>query len=357
MDQKLIDKLDKRIEEGTYRSLSSFEGHVDFWSNDYLGFAKKDFPISKSEGGTGSRLISGNSSAAEKCEETLAHFFEVESALVFNSGYNANLGFFGCIPQKGDTVIYDAKIHASVKDGLRISFANSHSFIHNDSQDLKKKIKQAEGTVYVVVEALYSMDGDMAPLGRIHEVCQEENAYLIIDEAHSCGVYGQAGKGISGLLQNDSKVLARIVTFGKAYGWHGAAVLCSTKLKEFLINFSRPFIYTTALPASDYEQIELRVTSNDVTDQQNRLHQNIQFFRENFQHKDLVSEVNSPIQILRFSTNKNLEARTKKILDRKMAIKPILAPTVKAGDEGLRICIHSFNTESEILALIKCLNS
>jgi 8-amino-7-oxononanoate synthase len=168
MDAKLIHKLNERINEGTLRSLSCFDGMMDFFSNDYLGLARQS-RNSKVEhtGSTGSRLISGTSKETLECESFLAQHFGAESALVFNSGYDANLGFFGSVPQKGDTIIYDQLIHASVRDGIRLSPAKALSFSHNSLEDLEKKLRLAEGTIYVAVESLYSMDGDLAPLHKI----------------------------------------------------------------------------------------------------------------------------------------------------------------------------------------------
>jgi 8-amino-7-oxononanoate synthase len=190
MDAKLLDKLKARKQEGTLRSLSCLDGMIDFYSNDYLGLSKQTHLLNHSiAGSTGSRLISGNSVEAERCETFLADYFGVESSLVFNSGYDANLGFFGSVPQKGDTIIYDQFIHASVRDGIRLSNAKAYSFEHNSIEDLENKIQRAEGTVYVAVESLYSMDGDISPLERIAEICVKYGVYLIVDEAHAAGVF------------------------------------------------------------------------------------------------------------------------------------------------------------------------
>ena len=173
MDQKLQDKLNKRIVEGTLRSLSSFEGFIDFYSNDYLGFSKIKIKSENASkyGSTGSRLISGTSNESLSAEEFLADFFNSESSLIFNSGYDANLGFFSSVPQRGDFVFYDEYIHASIRDGLRLSFATSNSFKHNNLVDLELKLSKVSGVKYVVVESLYSMDGDIAPLIDIVELC------------------------------------------------------------------------------------------------------------------------------------------------------------------------------------------
>ena len=357
MDQKLQDKLNKRIEEGTIRSLSSFEGFIDFYSNDYLGFSKIKSKSEKTTkyGSTGSRLISGTSNESLSAEEFLADFFNSESSLIFNSGYDANLGFFSSVPQRGDFVFYDEYIHASIRDGLRLSFATSNSFKHNDLVDLDLKLSKVSGVKYVVVESLYSMDGDIAPLIEIVELCNKYGAYLIVDEAHSGGVFGQLGRGLVSELKLEDKVFARIITFGKAFGSHGACVLCEKKLKQYLINFSRSFIYTTALPPDAYLRIIEVLKDESSILERKKLKENIDYFRLKINLKWCVSDFNSPIQLIKIG---DIEL-TKKIAEKmqllNLAVKPIFSPTVPVGSEGLRICLHSFNTKEEIDVLIDLL--
>ena len=355
MDDRLKNKLLKRIEEGTLRSLSSFEGMIDFFSNDYLGLAKVETKGNYSHGSTGSRLISGTSSLSLTVESEMASFFGEESALLFNSGYDANLGFFSSVPQRGDTIIYDEFIHASVRDGIRLSFSQHSSFSHNDVEDLEKKIIQAKGTVYVAIESLYSMDGDLSPLRQIQQVCEKYNAYLVVDEAHSAGVFGKEGRGFVHALNLEDKIFARLITFGKAYGSHGAVILGSKELIQFLTNFSRSFIYTTALPDATIVRNKEMVLSVDVNERRQELQKNLHYFRSNFQHVGLISETNSPIQILQLGSVEFTSELAKKIRVNNIAVKPIFSPTVSKGKERLRLCFHSFNTEDEIDSLMKVL--
>ena len=347
-------RLAKRYEDGSNRSLSLFNESIDFYSNDYLGFSKThtSHNITKTIGGsTGSRLLSGNSKAAEECEFFLANYFQSEAALVFNSGYDANIGLFSSLPQKGDTVIYDSLIHASVRDGIRLSYADSYSFRHNDIDDLKQKLKRAKGTVFVAIESLYSMDGDLAPIESIHKICEENNALLIVDEAHAGGVLGEEGKGLSLTLN----VFARLITFGKAYGSHGAVVLSSNKVKDYLINFARSFIYTTALPKESYIRISDILTKKDeLTNSQNSLRENIFYFRKIFD-KELISDFLSPIQIISCPGVENAKKMAKKLQENGFAVKPILSPTVAEGSERIRICFHSFNSKQDIKQLVNLL--
>lgn len=331
------------------RSLLSFDHPVDFWSNDYLGLARIPHVIELT-GSTGSRLISGHSEVVENVEKQVATHFQSEAALIFNSGYDANLGLFSSLPQKGDTIIYDELVHASVRDGIRLSFAHSFSFRHNDTDDLKKKLQKAEGTIFVAVESLYSMDGDLAPLVEISRLCQEKNALLIVDEAHSGGVFGKQGRGLCQELEMSDFAFIRLFTFGKAYGAHGAAICCSHEVREFLINFARSFIYTTALPEAMYTHVlhQLERSKRDTLREQ--LQTNIAYF--NSKIKPTLSAANSPIQILEFSDLETCKFKAKELQDAGFAVKAILPPTVPAGSQRLRICIHTFNTPIELDQLV-----
>lgn len=352
MKPKFLQLLENRKDSGSYRSLSLFQDFVDFYSNDYLGLSRRPSPFAlrPSLGSTGSRLISGNSFEAETCENFLASFFQAEAALVFNSGYDANIGLFSSVPQKGDTVIYDTLIHASIRDGIRLSHAKSYSFAHNDLHDLEKKFKISEGTVFVTVESLYSMDGDICPIDAMIELCEKYNAFLIVDEAHAAGVLGEKGKG----LTYNKQVFARIITFGKGYGFHGAAVLGSEDLKNYLINFARSFIYTTALPMQDYVLIQQQIESSLDNQPRVQLQANIDFFRSKLNYQG-VSAANSPIQIIEVPGVKNALSLAKRLQGNNFAVKAILSPTVAEGQERIRICIHAFNTKAEIEKLTEIL--
>ncbi|WP_341904703.1 8-amino-7-oxononanoate synthase [Fluviicola taffensis] len=352
--------LQDRKEKGSLRSLLSFDNPIDFWSNDYLGLARIAHPV-ELKGSSGSRLISGNSKVVENVERQVAGHFESEAALIFNSGYDANLGLFSSLPQKGDTIIYDEFVHASVRDGIRLSFANSFSFRHNDVSDLKKKLEKAhhmspiasamaQGTIFVAVESLYSMDGDIAPLVEITDLCKEYGALLIVDEAHSGGVFGKEGRGLCQELGIADSVFIRLFTFGKAYGAHGAAVCCSDEVREFLINFARSFIYTTALPEGMYQHLLHQIEQSKEEGLRKRLQRNIARFSDTIQ--STLSSPHSPIQIIEFSDLETCKLKAQQLQDAGFAVKAILPPTVPIGSQRLRICIHAFNTEEEIDRLI-----
>lgn len=262
--ENLQHKLFQRQAANALRQLPVYGNRLDFASNDYLGFAQNatlfdavhDFLNSrniKTNGATGSRLISGNHSLYTETEAAIAQFHQAESALIFNSGYDANVGFFSAVPQRGDVILYDELCHASIRDGLQMSKAKSYKFNHNDSEDLQRHLEKwnskrtAENhfEIYVALETVYSMDGDTPPLEEIVQLCEQYNAYLVVDEAHALGVMGEHGEGIVQYLNLQTRIFARIVTFGKGLGCHGAAILGSQELHTYLVNFARSFIYTT----------------------------------------------------------------------------------------------------------------
>lgn len=350
---KFIQLLEDRKSKGSERSLLSFDtNYRDFWSNDYLGLGK-DLTSITLKAGSGSRLISGNTDLIESVESNLTSHFESEAALFFNSGYDANLGLFSSVPQKGDTVLYDELVHASIRDGIRLSHAKAYGFKHNDLEDLAKKLKLATGICYVVVESIYSMDGDLAPLLDMLALCKACNALMIVDEAHAGGVYGPKGTGKCVELGIHRDVFARIVTFGKAFGAHGAIVLGSKVLRHYLINFARSFIFTTALPEAFilhvWEQVQ-RAASNDLN---KRLQSNIALFRSRIEIE--LSHASSPIQVLVYDDTNTCKKIAERLQAEQFAVKAILAPTVPENAPRLRFCLHAFNTPEEIIALTSIL--
>jgi len=356
----LGDKLAERKASGNFRSLSVNAGLTDFYSNDYLGFAKESGFLSGSgysHGSTGSRLISGNSVLAEETEKKLATFHNCESALLFTSGYSANTGLFSSLGDKDSLIVYDELIHASVRDGIRLSFAKSFSFIHNDLTDLAKKLNSLSGKKIIAVESVYSMDGDFAPLVEIAKLAEKTGSALIVDEAHATGIFGESGGGMVNELHLEEKVFARVITFGKAWGCHGAAILCTHQLRNFLINFSRPFIYTTALPDSTVNHInETTGKIKNADNEREKLRSLINYFRSKINGRHSFIQSDSPIQCIIIPGNESVKSKAAKITETGINVKAILSPTVKSGTERIRICLHSFNTENEIDLLFKILN-
>lgn len=359
IEDKIRDKLLTRRQSNSLRSLNTKSSLIDFCSNDYLGFAENlSVKTCKNQGATGSRLISGNSTQFEYLENKIARYHKAPAGLIFNSGYDANIGLFSCIVDKGDTIIYDQYIHASIRDGIRLSNARSFSFEHNNIKSLEKKIQQANGHVIVAIESVYSMDGDKAPLEKIVAVCEKYKTDIILDEAHATGVLGKKGVGLAQSLNLESKIFARVHTFGKAMGCHGAIILGSNYLRQYLINFSRSFIYTTALSEHSLNAIESAYDKLEGSDEIiNQLHQNISLFKSLLSVKlqsKLISS-SSPIQCILVPENETVKKVEANLQSKGFDIRAILHPTIEKGKERIRICIHSFNTEEEIKMCVSSL--
>ncbi len=362
------DFLNKKIEERTLnnalRSLIVNNHKTDFCSNDYLGIVKnklleKSIHKNLSHGSTGSRLLSGNYKFIEETENIIANFHEAVAGLIFNSGYDANTGLLSCVAQKGDVIIYDQLSHASIRDGIRLSFAISFSFLYNDIIDLEKKISAAahvHQNIFVVTESVFSMDGDTAPLIEIISLCEKYNASLIVDEAHATGVIGDKGEGLVQQLYLQKKCFARIHTFGKACGCHGAVILGSAKLKEYLINFSRQFIYSTSLPASATAAIAASYKIFPaLQNERNHLKSLIDWFKKS-EVKYQVLSSNTPIQIVIIPGNEEVKKVALSLQENKLDVRAILYPTVPKGKERLRVVFHAFNTMEETQKLIDILS-
>jgi len=365
IEESLTEQIVKRKNNNSLRYLDCKSFGIDFCSNDYLGLAKSEiiqknilasYLNKKSIGSTGSRLITGNSNNYQCLEKFLSKFHKAENALIFNSGYDANVGFFSTIPQRGDIILYDELSHASIRDGIRLSFAKGYSFKHNDLADLKSKLQFYNGNLFVSVESVYSMDGDFSPIDKIVSLCDQFGAYLIVDEAHSTGVFGKNGEGLVVSKGLENKVFARLHTFGKAMGAHGAAWLCSKVLKDYLVNYCRPFIYTTALPSHSIEHIYhsyffLKQNFQLITELQNK----IKYFKKLIEKYNIPGFIDSksPIQSCVISGNKNVKRVANKMQNRGFDIRPILHPTVPQGFERIRICIHVNNSSKEILSMVK----
>ncbi|MCL6218794.1 aminotransferase class I/II-fold pyridoxal phosphate-dependent enzyme [Zunongwangia pacifica] len=368
---KLTKSIQKRAQDNSLRELKTVTEGIDFYSNDYLGFAHSEAVFAeayklcetyklKQNGATGSRLISGNHQLYQVTEGFLAEFHGAEAALMFNSGYDANIGLFSSVPQKGDLIFYDELIHASIRDGMLMSNAKAYKFQHNDIGDLQHKISRQQITentsVYIVTESVFSMDGDLAPLLKLANFSEENNFFLIVDEAHSTGVFGDHGRGLVCEMGLQDKVFARIHTFGKAIGAHGAAILGSRGLITYLLNFARSFIYTTGLPPHAVATVlavfqELEQGNSAF----NELKTNIRYFKSELEKAKIdhyFIESESAIQCAIIPGNENVKKIAFKFQENGYLVKPILSPTVPKGKERLRFCLHSFNSEEEITSLV-----
>jgi 8-amino-7-oxononanoate synthase len=374
--KNLLAKLETRKQNNALRKLAAPNDLIDFASNDYIGFSKNKAIFEETHqylienkiiqnGATGSRLLSGNHKVYQETEDFIAKFHQSESALIFNSGYDANVGFFSSVPQKGDLILYDELCHASIRDGIQLSNAKAYKFKHNDSEDLEKRLRQAQpdsvfGEVYIVTESVFSMDGDTPNLEELGQLSEKYNCHLVIDEAHSLGVFGDKGEGLVQMLGLQDQVFARIMTLGKGLGCHGAAILGSSELKDYLVNFARSFIYSTGL--SPHSVATILIAYQHLETEKI----NIKKLRENIIHfnqeknllglKPMFVRGKSAIQSAIIPGNQNVKSIPKQLHEKGFDVKAILSPTVPEGQERLRFCLHSFNSKeeiSEVLGLLR----
>lgn len=355
IEKRMLDKLNERRGESQLRSLIISSDLVDYSSNDYLGLARNYVLTEPVEAGSsGSRLLTGNYPAIESLEKRIARIALADTALFYSSGYSANVGLLSCLPQRNDIVLYDELVHASIRDGLRLSNAKSFSFKHNDYKDLESKLEKWEGEeIFVVLETVYSMDGDGVDKEVVKYLYKKYRFNLVIDEAHSFG-----------LTRNDpfiealgSIALARVITFGKAFGCDGAAVLGSDNLRNYLINYSRSFIYSTA-PSP--HKIAMLNAQFDVWESLEHLNRNAQQLKKHFieclsrQFQLISGEYGNIVGMVLGSVDK-AKAYSKELQRGGFDVRPILSPTVPKGTERLRFCFHEFNTGDEVDRMISLL--
>jgi len=371
-------QLEKREMQETLRSLRPVpEGWADFCSNDFLGLARSPLPKgllaelqTMPSGGSGSRLISGSYEVVMELEDYAAELYGAEAGLFFGSGYAANQTLLTSITGRGDTILLDENSHASLREGARASIAAAYTFSHNNLAELEIKLQRLEmkkaGNVFVVVESLYSMTGTFAPLAALVDICNRFNACLVVDEAHSTGLLGPGGRGMVAAAGLETKVPIRIMTFGKAVGAQGAIVLGTRKQKAMLVNFGRPFIYTTAtmpivamLVRHRLEQIAndgaLRAAAMTIVDSFYSKWNNAMEGKTGLNIAN-GAEPRSPIMIVKANGGREvLKGIVAALAAEKMWAKAILAPTVAEADECIRLTLHSHNTDMELTTLVQVL--
>lgn len=346
-------RLQKRESQGLLRKLSTSSDLIDLTSNDYFGFAGTEQIQQARPGATGSRLLTGNSTFYQQLEEQIAQFHRAENCLIYNSGYMANLGLISALGTDETTFLYDLDIHASVIDGMRLTGGKKLPFRHNDLESLDRRLQKASPPLFVLIESIYSISGELAPIAEIADLCAKYQARLIVDEAHATGIWGPRGEGLVCQLNLESKVFARVHTFSKALGAHGACVLGSHQLKEYLINFSRPLIYTTALPPSSLAHIALSYErlKCEAPSHQKKLQTLIAYFGQ----KTGMRATCSPIRPLHVGSADKARAISQNLRAKGVDVRPIVPPTARKGKECLRVVLHSFNQESDIDKLMEAL--
>ncbi|MDQ1167900.1 pyridoxal phosphate-dependent aminotransferase family protein [Flavobacterium sp. SORGH_AS_0622] len=364
LPENLGEKIENCRQDNSLKKLPVFKNVVDFSSNDYIGFSKSEIIFRNvhaylveneifQNGATGSRLVSGNHSLYHIAENFIAQFHDAEAALIFNSGYDANIAFFSAVPQENDVVLYDELCHTSMKDGISISSAKSFKFNHNDLEDLERLILEFPNQlVCIVTESVFSIDGDSPNLEELIALSEKYNCYVIVDESNTLGVFGERGEGLSQYLQLHDKIFARIMTFGKGLGCYGAGILGSVELKEYLINFAKNFIYSTGLSPHSVATILIAYQHLEIEKEAiEKLRQNIIYFN---QYKNLLGlkpmfvRSKSAIHCAIVPGNENAKKLEQELQDKGFDVQSILSPIVPQGQERLRFCIHNYNSQEQI---------
>lgn len=345
----LLQRLENK---GRLRELKTPQG-MDFSSNDYLGLAgpgilntvaREALERGVPTGSGGSRLLRGNHPEHEALEQEAATFFNAEKVLYFASGFDANLAVFSTLPQVGDLVLYDALVHASIHEGVAAGKAKARSIRHNDAAAFEAAILQwrqtgGTGAIWLVVESLYSMDGDCAPLDELVAIAGRHNAFLYIDEAHATGIYGTHGQGLAGELAGWQNVLI-LHTCGKALGASGALLCANRVLCAVLINRARVFIYSTA--PSPLQAAIVRGSLKALAEQPERrakLQALIRYTTERFKQQLGLEVSGSHIIPMVIGDNQRALEYAAQLQACGFDIRAIRPPTVPLGTARLRISI------------------
>jgi 8-amino-7-oxononanoate synthase len=360
-------KADDRL-----RSLKPRAG-VDFSSNDYLGLASNPRmrkAISAAiEAGTpigagGSRLLRGNCAEHENLETEAARFFGAEAAIFFATGYTANFAVLTTLPQRGDLLVLDQLVHASIHEGARAGRAAFRFNAHNDVNSVEKVIRAwrsegGKGRVWIVAESLYSMDGDFAPLEALSEIADRHDAFLVVDEAHATGVFGPSGRGLTAAYEGRENLIA-IHTCGKALGAAGALVTTTNLLRDFIVNRCRPFIFSTAPSPLMAVAVEAALTIlREEPEHQQRLTRLIAFAGEEIGARQGQQQGwhLSGSQIIPYIVGDNARAMAlaSALQARGFDIRGIRPPTVPVGTARLRISLTNNVDENDVRAMLEAL--
>ncbi|MBI2987356.1 MAG: 8-amino-7-oxononanoate synthase [Deltaproteobacteria bacterium] len=371
------EELKRLKQEGLYRKLRRVEGEqgptlildgqevLNLSSNNYLGLANHPVLCEAAKqaldrygcGSGASRLISGNMTLHEEFEAKVAAFKGTEAALVFNSGYQANIGVLSALAGEGDVVLSDALNHASIIDGCRLSRAKTVVYPHCDLEQLEAGLKRAPAKArkLIVTETLFSMDGDEAPLVEIVDLAERYGAMVMVDEAHATGVFGPNGAGVVAKLGLGGRVQVQMGTLGKALGSFGAYVAGSRGLRELLINRSRSFIYTTSLPPA-VMAMGIAAIDLSVNEPQRRLAlwHNCRALREGLKKLDFsLGRSEGQILPLIIGDTQKCMAFSERLLKKGVFAQGIRPPTVPPGTSRLRITLMATHTHEHLHRALK----
>jgi len=375
---ELTAALRRRQAEGLYRSRRTVTGvpgpelEVDgrhllaFCSNDYLGLAG-DPRIAAALAAAATRCGSGSGAAHLVCghhaehaalERELATFTGRPRALLFSTGYMANLGTIAALAGRGDSVIGDRLNHASLIDGARLSGARIQRYRHADPADLAAQLERTPGRSLVITDGVFSMDGDVAPLAELAAICREHDARLLVDDAHGLGATGPEGRGSTAPYDLDDVPLL-VGTLGKAFGTFGAFVAGSEELIETLIQQARPYIYTTALPpaVAAATRVSLRIAADEEW-RRDRLAVLIRRFRDGAERLGLdLLPSSTPIQALLLGDANRALAASQFLEERGLLVTAIRPPTVPAGTARLRFTLSATHDEAQVDRLLEALEA
>jgi 8-amino-7-oxononanoate synthase len=369
MLERLSAALSELRDADQFRDLATPPG-IPLSSNDYLGLAshprlREVIAQAAAEddrvASTGSRLLSGNHARWEQLESQFAAFIGVEAALYFSSGYAANVGLLSSIAKPGDTIFSDSANHASLIDGIRLSRARKVIFPHADLNYLEDALRRQSdnGGKLVVVESIFSMEGDRAPIADVVGLCERFDAFLIVDEAHATGVEGSAGRGLTHQAGRSERVLATVHTCGKALASMGAFVAGSFTVRDFLINQARPFIFSTALPpycaAHVSEASRLAAKADAERDHLQRLTSSlrVRLCEAGFD----VRRSGSQIIPLILGPNETALRVAAALCAEGFAIRAVRPPTVPAGTARLRLSLNASLSMNDLDKLMHVLAS
>ena len=372
----LAESLQKRKDLALYRILKTTENMVDFCSNDYLGFAKTGILVEgiKQElaqleqshnqwvGATGSRLLAGNYAYTENLESTIADFHGAEAGLIFNSGYDANVGVLASVPQKGDFLITDEYIHASMIDGIRLSTAQYVRYRHNDLQHLEQllqKYQQDEQVerIIVVTESIFSMDGDETDLAALAQLKQRfAKTMLYVDEAHAIGVRGEQGLGCAEQYGVLDQIDFLVGTFGKAIASVGGYIICDSIIRDYLINKMRPLIFSTALPPISMAWSDFIFNKVlNMHQQRHHLAEISQYLQQSVITKGFSSPSSSHIIPIIVGESQAAIEKVCYVQQQGFYAMPVRPPTVPQNSSRLRISLTSMVQKAELEKLVECL--
>lgn len=365
--ERALKALERR---GRLRALSARSG-IDFSSNDYLGLASAPELIDAVEaaldrgvavGAGGSRLLRGNDPEHEALEDDARRMFGAESCLYFGGGFVANYALFSTLPARGDLVVHDALIHASVIDGMRAGKAATTAAAHNDAASFEDAILRwrregGTGRPWIAVESLYSMDGDTAPLDDLIAIARRHDGMLVIDEAHATGALGPEGRGLAHALEGAPDVVS-LHTCGKALGATGALLLGPRVIRDFLINRARPFIYATApspLMAAAV-RAALHLVRTDPA-RRARLASLVAFAGRELERRCGLTPSGSHIQPIVLGSDERAMAAARALVERGFDVRAVRPPTVPEGTARLRISLTLNAGEDATAALLDALSS